>query len=330
MRKRVYFFYNDRNSLRVDHSQNSVGKEIVVKALASRIVFILALLGIAATTNAATLTIGRVSNEPEKIHRQLKPMLDYMVNKLQDVGITDGAIRIAKDHEEMVTYLKQGKVDWVQKGVFEALIYSRDAGAEIALRSWREGVPNYYSVIFARKDGSVRSLADLVGRKIAFQDKGSTSAFFVPSAVLRKAGFELTELVTPREKPPVGKIGYVFAGKELTITTWVHRELADAGAYHNQNWSKPTDNPEKMKKDLTIIYQGKPMPRMIELLRKDLDPQIKARIKSILLRAHEDPAAVEALKAYGPETAKFDEFKGKIKEELTEAMSLAKYMSHIE
>ena len=303
---------------------------MVVKTLVSKIVFSLALFGIVANAIAATLTIGRVSNEPEKTHRQLKPMLDYVVHNLQDVGITDGAIRIAKDQNEMVAYLKQGKVDWVQKGVFEALIYSRDAGADIALRSWREGVPNYYSVIFARKDGSVRSLKDLVGRKIAFQDKGSTSAFFVPSAVLRKAGFELVELTSPREKPPDGKIGYVFAGKELSITTWVHRELADAGAYHNQNWSKPTDNPEGMKKDLKIIYQSKPMPRMIELLRKDLDPQIKARIKQILMHAHEDPAAMEALKAYGPETAKFDEFKGKTKEELTEAMSLAKYMSPIE
>jgi len=296
----------------------------------SNIFFSLALVGSAAHATAGTLTIGRVSNEPEKIYRQLKPMLDYMVHNLGDVGITDGAVVIAKDHNEMVRHLKQGKIDWVQKGVFEALIYSKEAGAEIALRSWREGVPNYYSVMIVRKDGPVGSLKDLVGRKIAFQDRGSTSAFFVPSAQLRKAGFELVELASPREKVPTGKIGYVFAGKELTITTWVHRQLADAGAYHNQNWSNPTDNPEAMKQDLKIIYQGKPMPRMIEMLRKDLDPQVKAKVINVLLHAHEDPAAVAALKAYGPETAKFDELKGKAREELLEAMSLVKYMGPID
>lgn len=296
----------------------------------SKIFFSLALVGSATHATGGTLTIGRVSNEPEKSYKQLKPMLDYMVRNLGDVGITDGAVVIAKDHNEMVRHLKQGKVDWVQKGVFEALIYSKEAGVDIALRSWREGVPSYYSVIIARKDGPVGSLKDLVGRKIAFQDRGSTSAFFVPSALLRKAGFELVELSSPREKVPAGKIGYVFAGKELTITTWVHRELADAGAYHNQNWSKPTDNPEAMKKDLKIIYQGKPMPRMIEMLRKDLDPQVKAKIITILLRAHEDPAAAAALKAYGPETVKFDELKGKAREELLEAMSLVKYMGPME
>ncbi len=259
----------------------------LVSFLALTLVAFVALL---AGAFAGTLTIGRVSNEPEKTHRQLKPILNYVVSKLHDVGISDGSILIAKDQDEMVRYLKQGKVDWVQKGVFEALVYSREAGVDIALRSWREGVPTYYSVIFVRKDSGMRSLKDLVGKKIAFQDRGSTSAFFVPSAILRKAGFKLVELSSPRDKVPAGKIGYVFAGKELlTITTWVHRNLADAGAYHNQNWSKPSDNPEGMKKDLKIIYQGKPMPRMIEMLRKDLDPKIKSMIMDVLLHAHEDP-----------------------------------------
>jgi phosphonate transport system substrate-binding protein len=298
-----------------------------VKGLSVKLFFFLASFGIVLNVNASTLTIGRVSNDPEKTHHQLKPILDYVVDKLHDVGVVDGAILIAKDQNEMIGYLKQGKVDWVQKGVFDALVYQKDAGAEIVLRSWREQVPSYYSIIFSRKDSSVGSLKDLVGKKIAFQDNGSTSAFFVPSAVLRKAGYELVALSSPREKVPAGKIGYVFAGKELSITTWVHRALADAGAYHNQNWDKPTDNPEGMKKDLRIIYQGKPMPRMIEIFSKDFDPKVKTKLKQILLHAHEDPAAKDALKAYGPDTAKFDEFKGKTKDELTEAMSLAKYMS---
>src|SRR5437867_9130562 len=110
------------------------------------ILFFCCLIG-ASTAGADTLVIGRVSNEPEKTYRQLKPILDYVVGKLHDAGITEGSIVVAKDQSEMVKYLKQGKVDWVQKGVFDALVYSKEAGAEVALRSWGEGVPNYYSVI---------------------------------------------------------------------------------------------------------------------------------------------------------------------------------------
>ena len=102
----------------------------------------------------------------------------------------------------MLRYLREGKVDWVQKTVFEALIYNREVGAEIALRSWRQRVPNYHTVMFARKDGHIASLKDLVGKKIAFEDPGSTSAFFVPAAILKRANFQLLELSSPREKSP--------------------------------------------------------------------------------------------------------------------------------
>jgi phosphonate transport system substrate-binding protein len=286
------------------------------------ILFALAYLGLMGNATAKSLVIGRVSSDANQTYKQLKPMVDYVADRLADVGITDGSVLMAKDHEEMFRYLREGKVDWVQKGIFEALIYNREVGAEFALRSWRQGVPNYHTVMFARKDGQIASLKDLVGKKIAFEDPGSTSAFFVPAAILKRAKFQLRELSSPKEKSPAGIIGYVFAGDELSITTWVHRGLVDAGAYHNQNWDDQKDAPKAMKKDLKVFYEGKPMPRMIELLRGTLEPNIKARIKKVLLRAHEDPAATIALQGYGPRTAKFDEFIGQAKKELDEAMDL--------
>jgi len=141
----------------------------------------------------------------------------------------------------------------------------------------------------------------------------------------KRANFELRELSSPREKFPAGSIGYVFARDELSITTWVHRRIVDAGAFHNQNWNDLKDNPDAMKKDLKVFYQGKLMPRMIELLRGTLEPNVKARIKEVLLRAHEDPASTNALEAYGPRTAKFDEFVGQAKKELDEAMDLNRF-----
>jgi phosphonate transport system substrate-binding protein len=298
-------------------------KDLVKRLTLLGIVF-LALTG---NASAKSLVIGRVTSDPNQTYKQLKPMVEYVAGQLKDVGITEGTVLMAKNHEEMFRYLREGKVDWVQKGVFEALMYMREVGAEIALRSWRQGVPSYHTVIFARKDGPVASLKDLVGKKIAFEDPGSTSAFFVPAAILRRANLQLVELASPRETPPSGSIGYVFAGDELSITAWVHRGLAEAGAYHNQNWNSPKDNPESMKKDLKTFYEGKPMPRMIELLRGTLEAKLKARIKEVLLRAHEDSAAKDALLAYGPGTAKFDEFIGQAKKELDEAMDLNRFFT---
>ena len=278
-----------------------------------------------ANAGAGTLVIGRVSDNPRKHYKTLKPILDYVVSHLKDLGITKGSVVLAKNKEEMIKLLKEGKVDWVTKGAFQAILYSREAGAEIILRRWRKGVPTYYTVIFTRKDSGINSLNDLKGKKIAFEDPGSTSAYFVPVAVLRRAGLELVELSSPREKSPADKVGYAFAGGELNISTWVYKGLTDAGAYHNQNWEDPKDNPDAMKKDLEIVYRSKPLPRMIEVVRGDLDPRIKRRIKEVLLKAHEDPAAQEALKSYA-KTAKFDEFKGEAKKGLEEARRMLEYI----
>ena len=95
-----------------------------------------------------TLVIGRVSDNPEKTYEELKPIADYMVSHLHDLGITKSSVIIAKNAKEMIKLLKEGKIDWVQKGVFQAILYEQQAGMEITLRSWRENVPDYYSVIF--------------------------------------------------------------------------------------------------------------------------------------------------------------------------------------
>ena len=58
-----------------------------------------------------------------------------------------------------------------------------------------------------------------------------------------------------------------------------------------------------------------------------LGPNVKAIIKDVLLRAHEDPAATTALEAYGPRTAKFDEFIGQAKKDLDDAMDLNRFFA---
>jgi phosphonate transport system substrate-binding protein len=297
--------------------------------IAAVFVFVLTLFcSSIAGADGKTLVIGRVSDNPKKTYEQLKPIVNYVVAHLHDLGFTTASVLIAKSPKEMIGFLKEGKIDWVQKGVFQALMYEQQAGMEIMLRSWREGVPDYYTVIFARNDAGIDALNNLKGKRIAFQDAGSTSSFFTPAAALRKTGLELVELSSPKEKVPPNKVGYAFAGDEISITTWVHRGMMDAGAFHNQDWDNPTHNPEAMKKDLKIIYRSEKLPRMVELIRKDLDPSVKQRIKEVLLKANEDPLAAEALTHYGPKTAKFDEFKGNARAELETGMQLFKYVGH--
>lgn len=272
------------------------------------------------------LIIGRVSNNPKKHYPRLVPINNYVTERMKDLGITKGSVLIAKDNGEMIRYLKEGKVDWVTETPFSAFVFSEETGAEIILRRWKKGVPDYYTVFFTRKDSGINSIKDIKGKKIAFNDPGSTSSYFVPLAVLKKAGLEPVELSGPREKPPAGKTGYAFTGgDELNVTAWVHKGLAEVGAFSNLDWESNKDVPYAFRKDLKIIYRTNSFPRAVELVRKGLDPRIKKRLKEILLNAHHDPQAEEALEKYR-KTARFDEFKGKTKEKLEEARRLFEFI----
>ncbi len=259
----------------------------------------------AATERERTLVIGKVSSNPKKHYRYLKPMADYVVAQMQDLGIDRVKILMARDNQQMVRYLKRGKVDWITETVFSAVEFEEKAGAEMVLLKWKKGVPEYHTVFFTRNGTGINSLQDLKGKTLTLQDLGSSSGFFIPVALLLEAGLDLVQLESPRETAPDNAVGYVFGKEEINMSTWVHKGVTDAGAYANLDWDREDHTPSAFKENMYIFHESESYPRAIELVRKGLRPEVKARLKAILLAAHDDPEATAALSAY-QETTRFD------------------------
>lgn len=253
-----------------------------------------------------TLVIGKVTQNPKKLYRYLKPIADYAVKRMGDLGITESKVLMCKNNRQMISYLKQKKVDWVTETPFSAVIFEQKAGAEIILRKWKKGVPEYHTVFFTRKDSGINKLADLKGKTIAFEDSGSTTAYFIPAAVLIRQGMKLVQLATPVETPPVDMVAYTFSGQEVNTATWVYRGFTAAGAFNNLDWEKDDHVRKSFRNEMKIFHRTQSFPRAVEVVRKDLDARIKQRLISVLLNAHRDPKAKSALKAY-QKTKKFDE-----------------------
>ncbi len=98
---------------------------------------------------------------------------------------------------------------------------------------------------------------------------------------------------------PKDKIGYVFAGSELNISSWVYYKKVAAGALSNLDWVSPQDVPEAYKKDFKIIYESQKMPEFIVLVREGLDKRLVERIKEEFLMMDKSEAGREALKPNG-------------------------------
>ena len=244
------------------------------------------------------LVIGRISDDPKAHYEQLKPLLDYVVPRMRDVGITEGRILMARDTQQMTSYLRRGRVDWVTETAGTGMRLQERAGARPLLLTERGGVSRYHGVFFVRRDSGLERLEDLEGRTVAFQNTASTSAYFAPATALLDAGQRLEILLSPMDRPSADSVGYVFARSELNIAAWVHKRLVDAGVVSNLDWDDVRRMPPAFRRDFRVIHETQEFPRALEMVRGDLDPKVEARLREVLLEAANDPAARDALNVF--------------------------------
>lgn len=251
-----------------------------------------------ASEDGRVLILGRISDDPNAHYAQLKPLLDYVVPRMRDVGITEGRILMARDTQQMASYLRRNRVDWVTETASTAVQLEQRAAAKPILLTERSGVSRYHSVFFVRKESPIQTLEDLRGHTLALQSTASTSAYMVPLTELLDARLSPEILLGPSDEPSHDRVGYVFARSEQNIASWVHKGLADAGVVSDLDWNDPRRVPEAFRRDFRVIHETASYPRALELVREGMEPQVRARLIEVLLQAADDPKAQDALRLF--------------------------------
>ncbi|MBF0613494.1 MAG: phosphate/phosphite/phosphonate ABC transporter substrate-binding protein, partial [Magnetococcales bacterium] len=94
---------------------------------------------------------------------------------------------------------------------------------------------------------------------------------------------------------------------------WMQKGMAQAAAMSILDWQELSG---QIKSRMVIFAQSQSFPRGVEMVRRDLSPKVKARLKEVLLKAHEDPLALDALRSYS-KTRKFDEITPQVEDSLS-------------
>lgn len=244
------------------------------------------------------LVLGRISDDPSAHYGQLKPLLDYVVPRMANVGIREGRVLMARDPQQMASYIRRGRVDWVTETSGSGMLLSERAGATPLLLTERDGQSHYHTMFFTRRDSGIAGMDELRGHRIAFQRPSSTSSYFVPASELLERGLKLEILLSPADSVDSDALGYLFARSELNVATWVHKGVADVGVMSNLDWSNPGRMPEAFKRDMVIIGRTDEYPRALELVRSDMAPKVQARLREVLMEAATDPDASKALQRF--------------------------------
>lgn len=253
-----------------------------------------------------TLVFAEISNDPVETTDRFQPLMDYLAENLSKYGITSGEVRVAPDIETLTEWMGNGEVDLFFDSAYPALSVAEPTGAQPILRRWRSGVGEYHSVIFARADSGITSLADLKGKIIGFETPYSTTAYFLPTAMLLEAGLTLIELPDPGAEVPADQVGYVFSGDDENHMQWVVSELVAAGATDNATFEE--DFPPETRDQLVIIARSITIPRQIVLVKADMDDGLVEAIKELLIGLEQTEEGLAILDT--ARTTKFDEFPG--------------------
>lgn len=250
-----------------------------------------------AADRGKTLIVGVISNDPKKALPKADAMAVYLADHLKDEGYEAGEGVLARDVSEMLGMLQRGEVDLVSETAFAAVHLSKDGAAEIMLREWKKGVSEYHTVFMTRKDTGIRSLVQLAGHTIAFEEPASTTGFLLPLAILRQQG------MTAREVPlgavsEAGTVGYSFTGAEINTAAIVAQRKADAGAISDLDWKDFLETPEGQKGDVVVFHETGPILRSTILARASLAANVKNTLRNTLLTMHEDGVGKDVMKEY--------------------------------
>ena len=244
------------------------------------------------------LVVGRVSDNPKKHLPELKALASFVASRLRHAGIERAEVVMAPDNDRMLANLLRGKVDWITETPLSATLFEEKGGALPILRRWERGTPGKRTVVVARIGSGVAELSDLLGRVVAFEDRGSTTGFFLPASAIVERGLALEELSSLRETPAPDRVGFVFAHDELNVTTWVSMGLVAAGALSAADLQDDSEAPPALREKLEVIYESPTFPTAFELVRADLAEDLRQALQQMLLEAHESPEGRDALRRF--------------------------------
>jgi phosphonate transport system substrate-binding protein len=224
------------------------------------------------------LTIGLIpSEDSQAMIESSKQVLDDLQAK---IGMPVVPF-VATDYNGIIEALRSGKLDVAYLGPFSYVLATSVADVEafsVAVTK-KTGQSAYKSVILARKDSGIHSLADLKGHTFAFVDPSSASGHLFPKAGLEQAGFAPDTLFKR----------VIFSGSHDASILAVENKKVDAAAVADRIFASAVAKGVVKQDDFEIVWSSKPIPESPMVWRKALDPQLKKKVADALASIKDVP-----------------------------------------
>ena len=265
------------------------------KIIALLIVFVLAISVVACTAEKEqVLKMGFVPmKDGDTLIESVEPLTEMLSKEL---GIKVEGFT-ATNYVGVVEGLGSGQVDFGFIPPFAYVIANSESNAQVILTAInKSGEAMYRSQFLVRKDGAIKSFADIKGKTVAFVDPSSTSGYLFPGAHLIKEGIDIEK-----------DIEYVYSGgHDKSLQLLLNGDVDVATTFVDARERYEVDFPTAMEETELLGYTDY-IPNISVTLRGDMDAELQGKIKDALLKIQESEEGkallIELFNMYGFEEA---------------------------
>lgn len=242
------------------------------------------------TSTAMALDTFRVGilggeNEADRL-RNNQCLIDLLP---EAIGVKEVKLFPAADYDGVIQGLLGGTLDYAELGASGyAAVYLKDPKAvdPILTTEQTDGATGYHSIMLARTDSGIESLADMKGKHLGFADPDSTSGFLVPSVALPKElGVEVEDYFseTSFNGGHENNVLAVLDGKVDGGVTWSSGVGEFSEGYTSGNIRKMVDKGLLDMEDVKEIWRSPLIPNGPIVVRADLDKDVRAKFKDFMM-----------------------------------------------
>lgn len=265
------------------------------KIIALLLVFVLAISVVGCSTEKEqVLKMGFVPmKDGDTLIESVEPLTEMLSKEL---GIKVEGFT-ATNYVGVVEGLGSGQVDFGFIPPFAYVLANSESNAKVILTAInKSGEARYRSQLLVRKDGGIKSFADIKGKIVTFVDPSSTSGYLFPGAHLIKEGIDIEK-----------DIEYVYSGgHDKSIQLLLNGDVDVATTFVDARERYAEDFPTAMEETELLGYTDY-IPNISVTLRGDMDSELQGKIKDALLKIQETEEGkallIELFNMYGFEEA---------------------------
>lgn len=210
-------------------------------------------------------------HNPEMLLERYGPIVDYLNRNIKDARFV---LEASRNYEEFDKKLYAGQPDFALPNPYQT-VNSLKHGYHVFGKMGDDH--NFTGIWLVRRDGGIRKVGDLKGKKVSYPAKTALAATMMPQYYLHTHGIDVNRDV---ENLYVGS-------QESSIMNVYLGEVAAAATWPIPWMLFQKEHPDKAAQ-LELIWQTEPLINNGLVARNDMPPELVERVATLLATLHEN------------------------------------------